>query len=462
MIVQVVVCILLVARASLALAESQGVLSLESVLTSADRSFPLVIAAVADQEAAAAEARVARGAFDPVVRAQMLVMPFGYYEQQRLDTWLEVPTALYGTTFYGGYRLGLGNIADYDGKAATNSGGELRAGVRVPLLRDGWIDRRRVGRFRAALGVDIASLTTQQQRLEVRRMASLRYWDWVAAGQRLRLARGLLELAVERDAAIGARVLHGDLPTIERIDNARAIAQREAQVAVAVRQLQQAAIELSLFWRDEQTRPIVAAEDSLPRLPPAEERILQPDESGALQRRPEPQRLLLQRRQGELELRLARNQLLPTLDATFFVSQDLGAGSSTRGPLAGELGLLFDLPVFLRSSIGRLDAARAALRKVTVQLGLAEDRIVAEVRDATSAVEAAATRYATTTRELELARELERLERAKFELGDSHIFFVNQREQATVEAGLRQVDASADYWKSRAIYQTAVAAPPSS
>ncbi|HEX2570313.1 MAG TPA: TolC family protein, partial [Polyangia bacterium] len=222
-------------------------LSLEEVIASVERRYPLLDAARAERRVADAELLAARGTFDPVWRTRFGGTAYGYYPSLRLDSWVEQPTPLWGATVIGGYRLGLGKFASYDGKQETNGGGELRLGLQVPLLRNGPVDRRRANIERAALGQSVADLNLLEQRLVAVRAASQRYWEWVAAGRRLAIARRLLQVAIARDAAVATRVERGDIPQIERTENARAILQREAQVVAAERALEQARIELSIY-----------------------------------------------------------------------------------------------------------------------------------------------------------------------------------------------------------------------
>ena len=440
-------------------AVGQPTLGLDEVLAAVERSHPLLVSARLDRDTADGELQVAKGAFDPSLKARATIQPFGYYENQRLDAYIEAPTPLYGATFYGGYRLGLGNIPDYDGKLATNAGGELRAGVAVPLLRDGYIDRRRVGLSRAKIGIDLAGLSVAQARIELRRAATQRYWEWIAAGARLRIVEALLTLSRTRDTVVALRIAHGDLPAIERTENARAIAQREAQVFLARRGLEQATIELSLLLRDATGSPRLAGIDELPAAMPEPGATPEVDADlrEAVSRRPEPRRVSLLRTQGELDLRLAQNQLLPALDLSFVVSKDLGSGLASRDPAAGELGITLDFPLLFRSGLGRLGVARAGLRRTDQQLRFARDRVSAEVRDAGSAIAGAHARLTATRKELGLARELEAAERQRFDLGDSTLFFVNLREQSTAEAALREVDSMLDYHRAVAAYEAAVA-----
>ena len=434
-------------------------LGLEEVITSVERRYPLIDAARAERRAAEGEALAARGSFDPVWRTRFGGTAYGYYPSLRLDSWVEQPTTLWGANFIGGYRLGLGKFAVYDGKIETNGGGELRLGLQVPLLRNGPIDRRRANIKRADLGQSVADLNLLEQRLIAVRTASQRYWEWVAAGRRLAIARRLLQVAIARDAAVATRVEHGDIPQIERTENARAILQREAQVVSAERSLEQARIELSIYLRDEEGEPVLVEDarmpPDLPRPAPLPPGKLAEDLVLAEKRRPEARRFATMTAQNEVELRLAKNQLWPALDVQGTASYDLGAGSPTRTKPEFEAGVYLEVPLRTRTARGRIDAARAQVRRTERQGDLARDRIVAEVRDAASAMDAALKRTEVARRELELALELERAERQRFDLGEGTLLFVNLREQATAEAAQREVDALADFHRASAAYTAA-------
>jgi outer membrane protein TolC len=433
-------------------------LTLAEVLRSAEAAYPPLRAAELERDLARADLLSAEGGFDVSWRTRASAAPLGYYQYQRIDTAVEVPTQLWGSTFFAGYRLGRGNIPSYYGELETLSQGEVRGGVNVPLWRNGPTDRRRATLWRAEAGRRVAELGVAQQRIETARAASVRYWDWVAAGRRLAIARDLLALAVARDAGLGARVARGDVPAFERSDNARAILQRQAQLAGAERALRGAALELSLFLRRADGSPDVPDPS---RLPPG---LPEPAPAGpvrhasveaAARRRPELGRLEALREQFEIELRWAKNQRAPALDAQVVVSRDVGGGSPALRPTALEAAVLLDVPLQTRAAQGRVDAAGAQIARVEAQRAFARERIAVEVRDALVALDAARQRVEVARRELDLARQLEQGERARFDLGESTLLVVNLREQATVDAALREVDALADYHRADAAYRAA-------
>jgi hypothetical protein len=57
-----------------------------------------------------------------------------------------------------------------------------------------------------------------------------------------------------------------------------------------------------------------------------------------------------------------------------------------------------------------------------------------------------------------VSRELEEAERTRFEVGDGTLFMLNLREQATLDAAVREALAHADYQRARAAYEYATGA----
>ncbi|HSO31189.1 MAG TPA: TolC family protein, partial [Labilithrix sp.] len=313
-------------------------LSLDEVVASAERSYPLFKAAELEQAIATADSLSAEGGFDVTWKTRGTVVPVGYYDSVRVESVVEKPTSLWGASAFAGWKLGTGDFASYDGRLQTLEYGELRAGLNVPLWRNGPIDRRRANLQRAELGKDVATLSVAQQRIELRRAAAHRYWAWVAAGRRLIIAKTLLKNVTDRDAGLRARVEQGDLPPIERADNARAIEQRRSQVALGQRGVEQASIELALFVRDASGKPAPVPPERMPSRfpdPPADAGPGVGEEVAlALSRRPETRRLLLQLRQNQVELDWAKNQMMPGIDVQLAGSQDLGRRIESRPDLS--------------------------------------------------------------------------------------------------------------------------------
>jgi len=433
-------------------------LTLDEVLNSVKERYPLLQGAKKDVEAASGEIRSFEGAFDLQWKTRMTSSFLGYYENDRIDSIIEKPTTLWGTSLFAGYRLGVGDFAVYDGKLKTNPGGELRAGFSIPLWRDGPTDRRRANIGRARLGLDLADLQVAQQRIDAIREATNRYWDWVSASKKVEIYQSLLKIAEERDAGLKERVKHGDLPDFERRDNERAILQRRSQLISAERLLQQATIDLSLYWRDQQNNPIFAGPEHLgASLPmPATESEPKDGLDKALQARPDLLRFSALKKQNEIELVLAENQTAPKVDIQFQGVRSLREGDPIRNGTQLEAGIQLEVPLQVNVAGGREDFSRATLARLELQERFLKDKIAVDVYNAKSALSAAALRAKVTEEETQLAKKLEEGERVRFRQGDSNQLFVNIREQATADAAVREIDALADYLKSLANLKAAL------
>lgn len=445
-----------------------GPLQLDEVLAAVERHHPLLRAVEQERHIAGGRLLSALGAFDLNLSAGT-DGGWGTYDAFRSSFGVSQGLPVGGVGLFAGYRNGYGDFPTYNLGGKTAEGGEFRAGLSVPLARDRAIDRPRAAVQQARLDVRIAEPLIARQRLDFQRAAARSYWNWVAAGQRKRIAAELAKLADDRDEQLKGRVEANAIPKIERTDNQQNIALRNGLLVQADRAFQQASIELSLFLRDDAGQPTLAGLDRLPDFPdlPAVdaagfESLLQT----AITQRPEPLRLRLLRDKAAVELSLATNQTLPGLNATLSAGQDVGRGkSSLSGPNGLDrttlaAGLAFQLPVQRRDARGRVTAAQALMAQLDAQLQQAEDVVRAEVQDAFSAAERAAEFHKQAAARVKLAREVAEGERVKFANGQSSILTVTLREQAAFDAELALVGAKQEFFRALADVNASVGISP--
>ncbi|HVK10602.1 MAG TPA: TolC family protein, partial [Gemmataceae bacterium] len=441
-----------------------GALSLAEVLDAVERHYPLLRAVEAERVVAGGRLLSSYGAFDLNLTGSVENQT-GTYESTRTSLGLSQGLPFAGLGLFAGYRTGSGEFPTYNLGQKTAESGEFRAGVTVPLLRDRAIDRPRATVAQAGLDVQIAEPTIDRQRLDFQRAAARTYWAWVGAGQRLRVAEELVKLADERDGQLRARVQVGPLANIERVDNQQFLAQRNGLLVQAQRAFQQAGIELSLFLRDATGRPTLAGLDRLPSFPP----VGPVDPAGfdaalaaALEARPEPRRLRLQRERALVDLRLAENQTLPAVNAVVAGTQDVGPGkSSLSGPngldrASLNAGVLVQFPIQFREARGRVMTAQAQVAQLELQLRQAEDVVRAEVQDTFSALERAAEFHKQAAQRVELARVVAAASRERLRLGTANVLEVTQREAAAFDAEVTEIGARQDYFRALAEFRAAV------
>jgi outer membrane protein TolC len=445
-------------------------LTLGQVLASVERHHPSLEAAQQRVRAAEGEQLAAEGGFDLSLTATGWAAPQGYYDWGRADVRLDQPTPLWGTTFSAGWRIGRGgDIPDYYGQYETLDLGEARVGVRVPLWRDGPIDSRRARMWRAEHASDAERATYDARILQMRLDATQAYWSWVAAGLRYRIASELLDLAEQRDAQIAARVRAGAIPAIESLENRRVIVGRRATLVSARRDLERAAIALSLFTRRDDGRPRVMPPSRLPEemsLPEPLRANVRAEVEDAWARRPEMERYRALVEQQRVSVDLAENQLSPRIDLSVGTSVDLGSGTAVEQDVLGtpvvEGSVLVSFPFQLREARGGIARTRAELAALRAEAQLLRDQLAAQVQDAFSAVRAAEERVELAREAAEVEAAVAEAERRRFELGATELFIVNLREQNAAAARAILVDARAVLQIAHAQWRAATARPASS
>ncbi|NBW95156.1 MAG: hypothetical protein EBR28_00105 [Planctomycetia bacterium] len=432
-------------------------LTLCEVLQSVMLHYPLLQAVERERAIAAGKLTSAMGAFDTNVTGAGNALSPGTYQNYRSDFGMQQLLPYGGVSVFGGYRTGFGSFPTYNLQQLTADAGEFRGGLSMPLAKNRDIDRARATRAQAELDVSLAEPVILRSRLDYMRAAARSYWNWSGSGERRLAADYLVDLAVERDVEIGLRVERGAVANIERLDNQQNIALRQAVVVQADRAVQQATIDLSMYYRDPAGRPLLAGRRRMQALPEpvAPTAVLfQQSLTRALGARPEFQRLALQREKLLVERRFAENQALPGLDAQIAGNQDAGFGTSgLSGPFGLDrqvlqASLIFQMPAQRRDARGRVAAAHSQIVQIDRQMQYAEDQIRAEIQDTYSALERAFEFHRQAAQRLDLSRVVARAEREQLRLGRSDVLRVTLREQAKFDAEIYEIGARQEFWRA--------------
>lgn len=434
-------------------------LALQEVLQSVDRFYPLIRAVEQERQIARGRLTSAEGAFDLNLIGRSSYIN-GSFDSERHALGFEQALAPFGLTVFGGYRISGGKFPVYYGDRETGDGGEVSAGVAIPLLRGREIDSRRANLQKAQIDVQMADPNILVRRIDVARAAARAYWSWAAAGQQVRVADRVLKLAQQREKYLEEQVKAMKLPRIALTDNRRMIVDRQARLVAAQRVYQQAALILSLYLRNQDGSPRIPDPETIPTLPDAaaapDEPQRQQDIRAALARRPELAQLELRRQRLEVDLRLAENQTLPGLGVIVRGAQDMGFGKKDLDRYTYEAGLALDVPLQRRDARGRIQAIQGELVQVQAQLQLQQDRVINELLDVYSDLERAYELVRQSRQAARLAVEMRQAEKEQFDAGKSNLIFLNLRELAEAEAEIQVVAALAQYQRALADYAAAL------
>lgn len=436
-----------------------GPLELETVLESVRERYPPLLSVLVERDLASGRVQRALGAFDTGLSAGVKRNFTGYYEATYGNAMVEQPLAS-GGELYGGYRITRGGLPDYY-TSRTQLGGEVALGGRLPLFRDRDIDLRRLQLRQEEIDEALADPKIGQARIDFVYAATLAYYDWVAAGARLRIARELLGLAKARVDSIAQGVEREFFAAIDITDNERQVGLRRIFVVRAERELEKSALRLSLFLRDETDAPLVPREEDLPErfeafVPPDLARFAE-DAELALRIRPEVRRILLEVEKVRVEQGFAENRGLPEIDVIFDASKNIDQRPYfDRNEFELFLGLEFQLPLERREAKGRLAIARAQLQRLKLDGQYLRESILNQITDALSAWQASFDQLEQAEENVRLARELVEAERRSFELRRGDLLRINLRESQLADAELLQVEAILGYFRAAATYQAAL------
>ncbi|MBD3675254.1 MAG: TolC family protein [Planctomycetaceae bacterium] len=442
--------------------EAEVAYELDDVINSVYTSYPLLKAALYNRNIAQGNYLSAQGNFDLKFKSASENGPTGYYQTYRNSVGVEQPM-MWGGSVFGGYRIGRGDFQPWYQERQTNDGGEFKAGVSVPLLRNRDIDARRAELWNSAWGTHIVEPQIQQELIDFIFMASDAYWTWVAAGQKYQIQKQLLELAITRNKGIEREVQLGsrDPPDLE--DNKRLIVSREAKVIAARQKFQQASYKLSIFLRDANGEPIVLGDDKLPtfpELPGNDLPTLETDIQTAYANRPELREIEILRKQVNIERNLAVNDALPNVDAVLLGSQDVGEPTSSKRDKSQfelEAAIMVDVPLQRRKARGKQQSLAGKASQLVVKTGMIQDKIVAEIQNVHAGLTATYETVLRARESVRLARYMAEVERKKFLAGSSDLLSLNLREQQAASAAETEVEALQEYFRARAAYRAVLA-----
>ncbi len=430
-------------------------LRLEEVLESVAAAFPLLYAVELERPIAAGQRLAAEGQFDPVLRLRSAEQG-GTFSSSRLLASIEQTSPYGGISTFAAWRWGQGNFPIYYGDRKTGEGGEWQAGVIVPRAR-----------LRAAqIAENLAEPTIRRARLDFFRAAAQAYWSWQVAGAQYRIAEELLRLAVDRQQVFDEQFRAGKIAEAPVALNRRLVASRREALLAAERLVQQSALRLSLFLRDEQGQPVVPPSHWLDPnflqtpfpLPRAEG--LAADVQLALRQRPELVRFQLEKQRRSLEWQLANNQLLPNLNLVLQGAQDVGAAKKTlngTGPFAtdrttGEVGAVLEFPLPFRNARGQALTAQAQLAQLLAQERYARDEITVQVQDAVSELLLTWQRLQQAQEEQRQAERVLQIETVRFREGRISLVELNLQEIAAAEAKTKVAVILGSYFNAIANY----------
>lgn len=437
---------------------------LEELHSKIDRTHPLLRGAGAEKTIARGQILKALGAFEPTLVNDTALDRF----ISSTDPSRETQTAGYNDTVFealhplgfkgsAGFRQAIGDarIPDLsfgDGNQQVILGGFL------PLLRGLMINPERAELQRSELAAPRAEIKITQTRQDLFLAAAHQFWDWVTAAKLLEVQKRALVVAEERYKQVDERARAGVVAPIDVTEAGQEVHRRREVAITARRLLEQEQFKLSMFlW--ENGSPTIPPIDRVPefpverRMPTAEEVMMHKQD--AMKERPEVKALEVEAKINNIDLALAKNNLLPILNLE---------AAPARSPekfvlgLGYRFGVELRVPLFQRRSRGEVLQAQGQAERLVVAQQYRENQVLVDIDNALSAIERARERIEEASQALRLVEIVEDGERYRFSIGATSVLFVNLRERNTIDSQSQVIRAKAEYHKALALYEWAIGA----
>lgn len=428
---------------------AQAELSIEKIFKSTSKQIPEIEAMQAQIEKARFEYIEALGSFDTKIKAGSNSEILGGYPAMSNKLLIDQTTES-GIQLFGGYRIGRGSFATYDGKKKTNQYGEIQGGLLIPLQRNLGMNNPRFKLQKQSIGKLLSVAMTRIQKIKIQGIANMAYWNWFIAGQTYVLYNELLTLAVERQNQIERRVQLGDLPSLYLNDNKRTIFARREQVLSALRLFKTASIYLSYFHRNSKKEMIITDEKSLPKnlTFKSQEFKLKSEVDKTIQFSPKLVVLKLKKKEKVVLKELAQNMRKPQIDLFIMGSKDIGGDDPKKDPFQLDLGVNFSLPIQNRKAKGLEGVANSEIKIIEQENIAVKDNLKNKVNSLLVKMSLAKQRYKVLENELNMAKLVADSEKRAFFLGNSSLIFVNKRETDVTKSSLRLQKAKVNYLKT--------------
>ena len=395
----------------------------------------------------------ARGSFDPKIEADLSEKEYKSTEYYNLFSGaFKVPT-YFGLEFNAKYESNSGNYLNPQNTVPED--GLYSAGVSLDLTGGLFMSERMSALKQAKIYRDQSVVKRDIMAAEILYKASVTFFEWYAAYLEFSLYTNFVENAEFRLNSVKKQFRAGDKPAVDTLEANIAYENRIVQLQQASLDYRKATLKLANYLWAENNIPLELTENVTPSLDLFEQvndLWLQDEISAAtnIQNNPKIRFLEYNLDMLEVEKRLRANKLLPDVDLSYNFLTEQPEEWRQLNVDDYKFGIKFSLPIFMRKERGELQLAKLAMENSRYDL-LSSGQ---EISNKLKMIEAEINTYRDQKEKVEkLASDyglLVQAEQRKFELGDSSLFLVNNRENSFITASMKEIEVTVKFLKSRA------------
>jgi len=449
------ICIIIVFLAQFCYATEKDSLSLdfEEYLAIVKKHHPLVKQAGLKVEEGDFKLLKARGSFDPKIEADLSEKDYKDTEYYNVfGAAFKVPT-YYGLEFNAKFEDNSGEYLNPQNTVPDE--GLYSAGVSLDVTNGIFMSERMAALKQAKIYQDQSQVKRDLLIAEILYNASSTYFEWYSAYQELLLYRNFVNNAAFRLRSVKTEFRLGDKAAIDTLEANITFENRELQMEQARLSYIKASLKLSNYLWAEGNVPLEITSEVKPNEDLFEKvtTMWLENEIGAtenIDQNPKIRFLEYNLDILQIERKLKANKLLPDLDLSYNVLTNQPEEWRGLNTQDYKFGFTFKLPIFLRKERGDLQLAKLEVEnsqyellntslEIQNKLQSLQNEIIS-FRNQRSKLNSLVTDYAT----------LVDAEQRKFQLGDSSLFLVNNRENSYISAKLKEIEVIMKYLKSQA------------
>ncbi len=442
------------------LPDSVKAFSLENMYASMLEFHPIVKQTRLLNEVARQEIRMARGAFDPKVQAQLNIKEFDkkdYYNKFNssftIPTWFPIDPKI-------GYESNSGLYIDPEnivGGSSDNS--QLTTGISLPLGRGLFTDDRRAALKQAKLFTQMAAAEQVKLINKILLDAAKDYWQWYFSYYNYRLMGKNAVIAEEIFRRVKLDATYGEASTIDTVQAKIILQQRLVDRQEAFLEFLNTGIKISNYLWDNAGYPVQLSNDIAPVLVQNDGELLALQTLTDLtlqakQNHPELVKLRVKLDQLEVDRKLAAEYLKPRLDLNYnFINQPIrpnGDFQSFRFLNDYKFGLDFSMPILIRKERAKLEQTKIKIQSTQYEQTQAEREIVNQINAVFNQI---VNTSQILVQQTSVAANYDRLLKAELfnlENGESDLFKINVQQEKLIQSQSKLLKLKAEYEKMKA------------
>ncbi len=403
----------------------QEVLDRAAIYRFMDENNPYVYTVLAHQRIQDKKVIYAQGAFDTKLGTKYDEKQYPLSESRFSDVYLEKPMEN-GLELLGGYRKAYGT-QEYN-NIKTSDEGEMRLGVKLPVVS--FVQ----GTNQHQMNLKVARLDAYQAASSVRKNLRELYYTVIGSyyqllfrHELLRLDRELLINAQERYRYIEKRVKLGDTAPIILTEARQLIHEREQRMAESNNHFENARQQMASYLNlSEEVLGETYAIPSLPE-PLIEGMEIKEELKKVIENRPELRILELESQKLNEERAFAEVMRYPEIDLSLYGVHDRKYNDGFK------VSLEMAFPIERRKYEGKSSEIQIKKEKNAYEMKKSLLEAQRVITTSVNNVNTLRENLRNVLDEISLVEQVEKAEKRKFELGQSELFVLNQRELRTLQ-----------------------------